>query len=157
MNKSIYTYNFIFKYFTDDAVKPIKLCLKIIEILTKSLDFYKDKLISIKVLFVGIKVVCLLLKLFIFDLEEIIQIIYALETYFYKLFVFILEFSIKYNDNSLKSPEESVEILFNYMFYITKINFLLTINYNDLVLYNKYIKKMIIRNKLTMDNKKIVA
>lgn len=154
MNKSIYTYNFIFKYFTDDAVKPIKLCLKIIEILTKSLDFYKDKLISIKVLFVGIKVVCLLLKLFIFDLEEIIQIIYALETYFYKLFVFILEFSIKYNDNSLKSPEESVEILFNYMFYITKINFLLTINYNDLVLYNKYIKKMIIRNKLTMDNKK---
>lgn len=129
-----------------------KFCLLIVRTLTYSLEYArKDIDKTLKTLFSLIKILALILKMSVLTIIELVELIDALEAYYYKLFSMMTDTFAKYMENN--AQEDDIESLFTYCCYIVKINLLIAINFNDLIVYNKYHKKMLIRKQLVQEQK----
>ena len=125
-----------------------KLPILMTNILIKAIDIYDDKILFMKVYFVAIKIIFLILKTMLLEIDELIELIDVLEKYYYKFNLSLGIILDRYKNNQLKDSEESINIVINKVTYMTKILLLININYNDRILFIKYHDKNIIKSNI---------
>ena len=125
-----------------------KLSLIILNIMSKAFLLYEDKLLFIKIFFVGIKTITLILKLNTYSINELIEIIEVLDEYYYNFHLFMNSIFERHNQRTLKKPEENIAIIYKKVMYMSKILFLIAVNYNDIVLQNNFHYKIVLKDQL---------
>lgn len=124
----------------------------VLNILHKSIDLFEDIIQFFKVYAIGIKIIFFILKIMLFDVHELVKFILLFESFALKVHTGITLVLKRYINDTLNKQEESIEILYSQVLYMTKIYFILSINYNDLVFFYRFYYKNIVKSNKKYEN-----
>lgn len=128
--ESIYTHAIHKKYFNSDKHKFIlpKLSIFLAKLLLKAWNIFSDQSKCIKIYFICIRIIFYNLKRMLFDLKQLIKLINVLDPFYSSFHGFLMKYIKNLGD---KKPSDD---MFRVICYLSKIIYLITILYNDLII-----------------------